>query len=155
MSKVEEIYESLRDKHGKNKFKAEWLRAWANMIQLDKYSSLETPPAGHFFKSTAECVMSVTNMHTATKESTVSATFSSAEHAALSPAKRVIHCTQCIEQLERWHNLMKNGGITKEQYYDLQASIPSEVKNTVSQNKEIDVATKVLLFVKMYTTHSQ
>ena len=118
-------------------FKAERLRAWANMIQLDKHSSLETPPAGRFFKSTAECVMSVTNMHTDTKESTVN------------------NVLQCTEQLERWHNLMKKGGITKEQYDDLQASIPSEVKNTVSLNKEIDVATKVLLFVKMYTTHSQ
>lgn len=53
MSKVEEIYESLRKKHG-NKYKAEQLRASANMIQLTKHSSLETPPAGHFFKLAAE-----------------------------------------------------------------------------------------------------
>ena len=122
MSKVEEIYESLREKHG-SKFKAEQLQAWANMIQLDKHSSLETPPAGRFFKSPAEksseCVTSVTA--TATKETTV-ATCSSAEPSALSPAKRVTLRTQCIEQLERWHSLMKNGGITKEQYDELQAS---------------------------------
>ena len=101
MSKVEEIYESLREKHG-SKFKAEQFRVWANMIQLDKHSSLETPPAGRFFKSPAEkrseCVTSVTA--TATKEATV-ATYSSAEPAALSPAKRVTLRTQCIEQLER------------------------------------------------------
>ena len=46
----------------------------------------------------------------------------------LSPTKRVMLRTQCIEQLERWHNLMKSGGITKEQYDELQGSILSEVK---------------------------
>ena len=45
MGKVEEIYEKLREKHGK-KFKPEQLRAWANMMQLDKHSSLDEPPSG-------------------------------------------------------------------------------------------------------------
>ena len=49
MTQVEEIYEKLREKHGK-KFKPEQLRAWANMMQLDKHSSLDEPPSGRFFK---------------------------------------------------------------------------------------------------------
>ena len=113
MSKVNEIYESLREKHG-SKFKAEQLQAWANMMQLDKHSSLETPPAGRSFKSpaekTSECVTLVTA--TATKEATV-ATYSSAEPAALSPAKRVTLRTHAVHRAvgevaqpyeEWWHN---------------------------------------------------
>ena len=125
MTKVEEIYENLREKHG-NTFKPEQLRAWANMIQLDKHSSLENPPVGRFFKSPNQNKSSESSA-TATGE-TIAATQSPAEPTVLSPAKRVTLRTQCIEQLERWHNLMKSGGITKEQYDELQASILSEVK---------------------------
>ena len=46
----------------------------------------------------------------------------------MSPAKRVALRTQCTEQLERWHQLMEKGGITKEQYDDLQDNILSEIK---------------------------
>ena len=57
MSKVKEIYESLWEKH-RSKFKAEQLWAWANMIQLDKHSLLETPPAGHLSSQWSELVYS-------------------------------------------------------------------------------------------------
>ena len=129
MTKVEEIYENLREKHG-NKFKPEQLRAWANMIQLDKHSSLESPPVGRFFKSPNQSKSSDSESSataTVTGETTA-ASQSSAEPTMLSPTKRVMLRTQCIEQLERWHNLMKSGGITKEQYDELQGSILSEVK---------------------------
>ena len=46
----------------------------------------------------------------------------------ISPAKRVALRTQCIEQLERWHQLLEKGGINKEQYDELQDSILSEIK---------------------------
>ena len=47
-ARLKEIYEKFREKHGK-KFKPEQLRAWANMMQLDKHSSLDEPPSGRFF----------------------------------------------------------------------------------------------------------
>ena len=34
----------------------------------------------------------------------------------MAPAKRVSLCTECIEQLQKWHNLMESGAITKPQY---------------------------------------
>jgi len=47
MSKVEEVFDSLKNKHGST-YKVEQLRAWANMVQMD---SLDEPPAGRFFNT--------------------------------------------------------------------------------------------------------
>ena len=49
MTKVEEVFQALKIKHS-NCYKPEQLRAWTNMIQMDKHASLEEPPAGRFFK---------------------------------------------------------------------------------------------------------
>lgn len=51
MTKVEEVFESLQKKHSKS-HKPEQLRAWANMIQMQKHASLGEPPLGRFFKTT-------------------------------------------------------------------------------------------------------
>lgn len=123
MSKVEEIYESLQEKHG-SKFKAEQLRAWANMVQMNKHTSLEEPPTGRFFKTQNESKTSESSK----KITEVPATQTSTDPTVLSPAKRVTLRTQCIEQLERWHQLMEKGGISKEQYDGLQADILAEIK---------------------------
>ena len=85
MTKVQEIFESLKEKHG-DKFKPEQLNAWANMVQMQKHTSLDDPPPGRFFVITS------------------------------------------TEQLKGWHDLMQKGGISKEQYEELQANILSEVK---------------------------
>ena len=87
MTKVEEIYENLCEKHG-NKFKLEQLQAWANMIQLDKHSSLESPPVGRFFKSPNQNKSDSESSATATVTGeTTAASQSSAEPTVLSPAK--------------------------------------------------------------------
>ena len=117
MSKVEEVYGTLLEKHGK-RFRPEQLRAWANMVQMQKHTSLEEPPSGRFFKTQSE-------RKGGEEEST---TRSAPDPTALSSAKRVTLRTQCIEQLERWHQLMEKGGISKEQYDELQANILSEIK---------------------------
>ena len=94
MTKVEEIYENLREKHG-NKFKPEQLRARANMIQLDKHSSLENLPVACFFKSPNQNKSDSESSATATVAGeTAAASQSSAEPTVLSPAKRVMLWTQ-------------------------------------------------------------
>lgn len=50
------------------------------------------------------------------------------QQTELSPAKRVNLRTQYLEQLKGWQDLMQKGGISKEQYEELQADILSEVK---------------------------
>ena len=81
------------------------------MVQMRKHTSLEEPPNGRFFK---------TQSHGEKKElEQESSTRSVPEPIVLSPAKRVTLRTQCIEQLERWYQLMEKGGISKEQYDEL------------------------------------
>jgi hypothetical protein len=48
MTKVQEILETLKEKHG-DKFKLEQLNAWANMVQMQKHVSFHDPPTGRFF----------------------------------------------------------------------------------------------------------
>ena len=96
MTKVEEIYENLCDKHS-NEFKPEQLRAWANTIQQDKHSSLENPPVGRFFKSPNQNKSDSESSATATVAGeTTAASQSTAKPTVLSLAKRVMLQTQCI-----------------------------------------------------------
>ena len=44
MTKVEEAFEALQKKYGSSK--PEQLQAWANMIQIQKHTSLEEAPPG-------------------------------------------------------------------------------------------------------------
>ena len=118
MTKVEEVFEALQKKHGSS-YKPEQLRAWANMIQMQKHVSVEEPPSGRFFKKTT----------TETESSTTSASkLSSDKTAVMSPTKRLSLRSQCIEQLEKWHRLMESGAISKEQYDELQTKLFSDIK---------------------------
>ena len=49
MTKVDEAFEALQKKHASS-YKPEQLRTWANMIQMQKHTSLEEPPPSRFFK---------------------------------------------------------------------------------------------------------
>ena len=53
--------------------------------------------------------------------------------SSMSPTKRVALHTQCIEQLEWWHQLMEKGGISKKQYDPLQCNILAEIKHTCAK----------------------
>ena len=48
MTKVQKIFETLKEKHG-DKFVPEQLNAWVNMIQMQKHASLDDIPTGQFF----------------------------------------------------------------------------------------------------------
>ena len=115
MAEVEVAYQTLEKKHG-NSWKPEQLRAWANMYQMKKHTSLDDPPSGRFFKRKDKTSDShQTKDDARTNDSEPPDTAKSADSTqSMSPAKRVTLRTQCIEQLERWHQLMEKGGITKE-----------------------------------------
>ena len=119
MDKVEEVFDSLKKKHGST-YKVEQLRAWANMVQMEKHHSLDEPPAGRFFNTKA-----------ADKENRSGSEVQSAKLASdretLSPAKRVSLRSQCIEQLEKRHRLMESGAISKEQYNELQSKLFNDI----------------------------
>ena len=47
MTKVEEVFEALQKKHGSS-YKPEQLWAWANMIQMQKHTTVEEPPSSRY-----------------------------------------------------------------------------------------------------------
>ena len=46
-----------------------------------------------------------------------------------SPSKKIAFRGQCVDQLLKWHELLKKGGITKDQYDEFQSTIMEDVKN--------------------------
>ena len=107
---VQTLVEELKEKHG-SKCTIEYLNAWAHMINMGKHSSKKHPPNLPFFgkkKTKTVEVMSVTP--------------STCSHAD-SPNKRVGVRTQCIDQLTKWHELLKSGAISQSQYEELKGTI--------------------------------
>lgn len=111
MTEVEEIEESLREKHADGLYSEEQLRSWAHLIQMKKHSSYDVPPNKPFWKTSKRKVPS-----------------SSTTEITVSPSKRVNLRGQCVQQLLQLHELLEKGGISKEQYDEMQKSIMDEVK---------------------------
>ena len=79
---------------------------------MQKRASLDDPPAGRFFVT-----------HKISREVEEEAMLTPKpppQPSELSPAKRVNLRTQYLEQLKGWHDLLQKGGISKEQYEELQ-----------------------------------
>ena len=108
MVQVEEIEDQLREKHH-DKYSPEQLRSWAHMYIMKKHDSLEDPPDKPFWKGT-------------------SSKNKSASGGMASPSKRIALRGQCVDQLLKWHELLKKGAITKDQYDEFQSTIMDDVK---------------------------
>ena len=107
MAQVEEIEDKLREKYRDN-YSPEQLRSWAHLYIMKKHDSLETPPDKPFWKGTSS------------KNKSAGGT--------ASPSKRIALRGQCVDQLLKWHELLKKGAITKEQYDEFQSTIMEDVK---------------------------
>ena len=123
ISEVEVTIDQLREKHG-NLYTTEQLNCWAHMYQTKKHGSLDDPPDLPYFKAATKAKKSV---H-ASSASDPSVPSTSAPTAFVSPSKRVQLRTECIKQLELWHSLLEKGGISKEQYEDIQLTILDDMK---------------------------
>ena len=75
------------------------------MIHTHKHDSLDVPPNKPFFGK---------------KKST--------DAVAVSPGKRINLRSECITQLDKWHQLKERGVISKEQYEELQKTILTNIK---------------------------
>lgn len=106
MSAVDKICDELSDKHGE-KYTPEQYRCWANLIQLHKHDSYESPPNKRFFT-----------------EKSKGATNSS----GVSPSKRINMRSECMSQLDKWYGLKERGIINEEQYKEIQDNIMSDIK---------------------------
>jgi len=108
-TEVEDIVNDLQKKHA-CKFSPEQFRAWAHMIQLKKHESYDVPPSKPFFGRGKGKHLKDT------------------PSVGISPGKRINLRTECINQLDKWHDLMEKKVISEEQYEELRESILSDIK---------------------------
>ena len=106
MSELEVIVDDLSERHG-DAYTTEQIRAWAHMLQMKKHNSYQEPPKKPFFKT---------------------AKGGPKTQDGMSPGKRIQYRSQCIDQLDKWHDLKKRGVITESQYSEMQEAILSDIK---------------------------
>ena len=99
MSEVEEIVSKLKEKHGE-KYTPVQLNCWANMGQY----------------------LIRMNLWTHHKKKSFIGKKRSADAPGVFPGKRITLRSECIDKLDKWHNL-KECGVTTEEYDDLQKAI--------------------------------
>ena len=104
MSEVDDIVSKLKEKHGE-KYTPVQLNCWAHMINTHKHESLDSPPKKSFFGKKR-----------------------SADAPGVSPGKRITLRSECIDQLDKWHNLKERRVISKEEYDNLQKTILTDIK---------------------------
>lgn len=107
MSEVDEIVSTLAEKHS-NSFTVEQLRTWAHLIQMKKHKSYDEAPDKPFFGSKR------------TKGNT----------DTFSPVKKIELRSQCMDQLQKWHDLLDKKIITQQQYDELQEKILADIQKT-------------------------
>ena len=86
MTAVDRICDKLSAKHG-DKYTHKQYRCWANLIQLHKHDSYDSPPNKHFFS-------------TEKSKSTVAAV-----GVRISPSKRINVRSECTMYVDKWHGL--------------------------------------------------
>lgn len=109
MHEVDIIMAELEEKHKKG-YSKEQIRCWANMIQIKQHESYEIPPNKPFFTTRAKGI-------TTPGPST-----------CISPGKKINLRSECIQQLDKWHDLKVRGVITEDQYKEFQETILSDMK---------------------------
>ena len=104
MGEVDTIVSKLKERHGE-KYTPVQLNCWAHMIHTHKHESLDTPSNESFFgkKKTGDAV-------------------------GVSPGKRISLRSECMNQLDKWHQLKERGVISSDQYEELQKSILTDIK---------------------------
>lgn len=108
MAQIDEIIDKLVEKH-KDTYTQEQYRVWALLLQMGKHESYDHAPDKLFFKQGKKHV-------------------SKAAATTVSPGKRLQMRSECITQLDKWHQLMEKGAITDDQYKEIQGNIMSDIK---------------------------
>ncbi len=114
VTEVEGIVKQLQDKHG-SAYSVEKLNAWAHMMHVQKHASYDTPPDFPFFK---KCRTSQQSTQDGEPQNSGSIP---------SPSKRLSQRSECIKQLQQWHDLFDKGAIFQQQYDDLQKTIMEDI----------------------------
>ena len=107
ISEVEIIVKKLKERH-KSFYSVEKLNAMAHMIDIGKH---DVPPDLPYFRG----------KHSSSRTPLTRPAISP------SPSKRIDMRTQLLSQMEKWHSLLEKGGITQDQYDDLQSAILKDI----------------------------
>ena len=107
MSEVDEIVSTLTKKHSKS-YTIEQIRAWAHMIQMDKHESYDEAPDKPFFRHKRANLKQSTD-----KDPTMN---------------RIELRSQCMDQLQKWHDLLNKQIISQEQYDELRDKIMVDIQ---------------------------
>ena len=129
MIEVETISDQLRAKHDKV-YSHDQINAWAHMIQMGKWDNYDSAPPKPFKTPSGP---------DATKKSIP---------ISVSPGKSVQLKGQLVDQLLKWHELLEKGGITQEQYEELQESIMKDVKKFLT----VQYMLMILVIIKLIIT---
>ena len=86
----------------------EQLRSWAHLIQMKKHSSFEEAPNKPFWRQNKKV--------------------KTPAFAAVSPGKRINLRGQCVDQLQKWHDLLESGAINKDQYDEFKSTVLEDIK---------------------------
>lgn len=114
-SEVDKIYEQLQEKHDSS-YSPRKLRAWANMVQMKSWKSLDKPPNKPFFKLDGRKRSSTEEVSPAHKKLSVS------------PGKKARVRSELIEQLDKFHKLKESGAVSSTEYEELRSTILSDIK---------------------------
>ena len=127
--KLEEIVQTLRDKHGENYCSGPHLRIWARMYMNAQHSSLDNPPNNPIFsnygskapkkESLSDALTSAATAIVGMLKGDASTTMEPA--ATMSPGKRARVSGQYLEQLERLKTLQSSGVLTDEEFEEQKA----------------------------------
>jgi hypothetical protein len=118
---VDELYRKLQEKH--TSFSLRKLRAWANMINMKTWTSLDEPPNKPFFTHGRK-------RSNEGSSATCAGTPAAKKPPSLaSPGRKVRVCTELIDQLDKFHKFKESGALSSTEYEELRSNILSDIKN--------------------------
>ena len=126
VAETNEILAKLEKKHG-DKYSSEQLRTWANLIQLKRHTSLDTPPDYPFFRGRKKKQDSESSADAKGSTSPKRGDSSSAV-PGVSPGKRLGMRSQCLDQLGKCIDILDKGGLSQAEFNELQKAILADIK---------------------------
>ena len=114
---VDAIVQKLKDKH-QDKFTPPQLNTWAHCIHMKTHSSYDESPDKPFFRGSCK------QLNSSDKQDLPS----TSACGPISPGKRINLRSQCMDQIEKWHQLFTKGIISEEQYKELVDKVWKDIK---------------------------
>ena len=130
VAKTNEKLTKLEEKHA-DKYSSEQLRTWANLIQLKKHSSLNIPPDYPLFRGRKKNPQDNTDSESSADAKALPSSKGSDINSTapgLSPGKRLGMRSQCLDQLGKCIDILDKGGLSQDEFKELQKAILADIK---------------------------